>query len=58
MRGKDEMTQDGVIEKIASMGQVVAILHTVGFIHALSVRQKGSSKKTRTKKCFFFFQMS
>ncbi|CAI4225083.1 unnamed protein product [Auanema sp. JU1783] len=29
MRGKDEMTQDGVIEKIFNMGQVSAILHTV-----------------------------
>lgn len=29
MRGKDEMTQDAVVEKIANMGQVVAILHTV-----------------------------
>lgn len=29
MRGKDEMTQDGVVDKIANMGRVVAILHTV-----------------------------
>uniref|UniRef100_A0A1I7YC96 EF-hand domain-containing protein n=1 Tax=Steinernema glaseri TaxID=37863 RepID=A0A1I7YC96_9BILA len=29
MRGKEEMTQDGVVEKIANMGQVVAILHVV-----------------------------
>lgn len=30
MRGKDEMSQEAVVEKIANMGQVVAILHTVG----------------------------
>ena len=29
MRGKDETTQDGVIEKIAFMGHVVSILHAV-----------------------------
>lgn len=29
MRGKDEMSQDAVIEKIFNMGQVSAILHTV-----------------------------
>lgn len=29
MRGKDDMTQDAVVEKIAAMGQVVSILHTV-----------------------------
>ncbi|VDM96771.1 unnamed protein product [Thelazia callipaeda] len=29
MRGKDMMTQDGVVEKITNMGQVVAILHVV-----------------------------
>ncbi|KHN75295.1 Ryanodine receptor 44F [Toxocara canis] len=28
MRGKEEMTQDAVVEKIINMGQVVAILHT------------------------------
>lgn len=28
MRGKDLMNQDAVVEKIANMGQVVAILHT------------------------------
>jgi predicted metallopeptidase len=34
MRGKCDMTQDAVVEKIANMGQVVAILHTViyGFL--------------------------
>uniref|UniRef100_A0A0N4YU46 Cytochrome P450 n=1 Tax=Nippostrongylus brasiliensis TaxID=27835 RepID=A0A0N4YU46_NIPBR len=31
MRGKNEMTQDAVIEKIFNMGQVSAILHTVRF---------------------------
>lgn len=30
MRGTDEMTQDGVVEKIFNMGQVSAILHVVG----------------------------
>ncbi|KIH53934.1 hypothetical protein ANCDUO_15923, partial [Ancylostoma duodenale] len=29
MRGKNEMTQDAVIEKIFNMGQVSAILHTI-----------------------------
>ncbi|CAI5451931.1 unnamed protein product [Caenorhabditis angaria] len=29
MRGKNEMTQDGIIEKIFNMGQVTAILHTM-----------------------------
>ncbi|PIO54972.1 hypothetical protein TELCIR_23651, partial [Teladorsagia circumcincta] len=29
MRGKSEMTQDAVIEKIFNMGQVSAILHTI-----------------------------
>uniref|UniRef100_A0AC34QR18 Ryanodine receptor n=1 Tax=Panagrolaimus sp. JU765 TaxID=591449 RepID=A0AC34QR18_9BILA len=28
MRGKDEMTREGVVDKIANMAQVVAILHT------------------------------
>lgn len=31
MRGKEEMSQESVVEKIANMGQVVAILHTVCF---------------------------
>uniref|UniRef100_A0A1I7SNG3 MAGE domain-containing protein n=1 Tax=Bursaphelenchus xylophilus TaxID=6326 RepID=A0A1I7SNG3_BURXY len=30
MRGKEEMTQEAVVEKISNMGQVVAILHAVG----------------------------
>jgi hypothetical protein len=29
MRGKEEMSQEAVVDKIAKMGQVVAILHTV-----------------------------
>lgn len=29
MRGKDDMTQDSIVEKIANMAQVVAILHNV-----------------------------
>ncbi|CAD5230370.1 unnamed protein product [Bursaphelenchus xylophilus] len=29
MRGKEEMTQEAVVEKISNMGQVVAILHAV-----------------------------
>ncbi|VDM52160.1 unnamed protein product [Angiostrongylus costaricensis] len=33
MRGKNEMTQDAVIEKIFNMGQVSAILHTVRTEH-------------------------
>ncbi len=32
MRGKDEMSQEAVVEKIAAMGQVVAILHTVSVV--------------------------
>lgn len=34
MRGKEEMTHEAVVEKIASMGQVVAILHAVSFLNA------------------------
>jgi hypothetical protein len=30
MRGKEEMSQEAVIDKIAKMAQVVAILHSVG----------------------------
>uniref|UniRef100_A0A0M3KHW8 Cytochrome P450 n=1 Tax=Anisakis simplex TaxID=6269 RepID=A0A0M3KHW8_ANISI len=32
MRGKEEMTHDGVVEKIINMGQVVAILHVVSLL--------------------------
>lgn len=31
MRNKDVMTLDGIVEKITSMGQVVAILHVVSY---------------------------
>lgn len=31
MRGKEEMTQEAIVEKIINMGQVVAILHVVSF---------------------------
>lgn len=41
MRDKDEMTQDAIVEKIANMGQVVAILHTV--IIFLFMRKKGKN---------------
>ncbi|KAK0411652.1 hypothetical protein QR680_005766 [Steinernema hermaphroditum] len=39
MRGKEEMTQDGVVEKIANMGQVVAILHVVTRVRELNRRR-------------------
>lgn len=31
MRGTEEMSHEAVVDKIFKMGQVVAILHTVGF---------------------------
>ncbi|CAB3399073.1 unnamed protein product [Caenorhabditis bovis] len=42
MRGKDEMSQDAVIEKIFNMGQVTAILHVI-----TRTRERRRYRKTR-----------
>uniref|UniRef100_A0A914NZ02 RyR/IP3R Homology associated domain-containing protein n=1 Tax=Panagrolaimus davidi TaxID=227884 RepID=A0A914NZ02_9BILA len=39
MRGKDEMTRDGIVEKIANMAQVVAILHAMTRLRELRKRK-------------------
>uniref|UniRef100_A0AC34G406 Uncharacterized protein n=1 Tax=Panagrolaimus sp. ES5 TaxID=591445 RepID=A0AC34G406_9BILA len=39
MRGKDEMTREGIVEKIANMAQVVAILHAMTRLRELRKRK-------------------
>uniref|UniRef100_A0A0N5AR96 Ryanodine receptor n=1 Tax=Syphacia muris TaxID=451379 RepID=A0A0N5AR96_9BILA len=43
MRGTEEMTQDGVIEKIFSMGQVTAILHVVRLYTCILFQDRSST---------------